>query len=333
MGETKTALVTGGGGFLGFALLKALKERGFALRTINRGVYPELSKLGITVYQGDLADYQTALEAMRGVDVVFHVAAKPGVWGPYREYYEANVQATANIIQACQELGIPKLIYTSSPSVTFGGEDQVNVDESTPYPKEFLAAYPATKAQAEQLVLATNSQALATVALRPHLIWGPGDRHLIPRIVERGRAGRLRLIGDGSKLVDAVYIDNAVEAHLCAWDRLAIGSPIAGKAYFIGNAEPWPMKDILNSILKAAELPPVTKSVSPKAALRIATAIEAIYTFFRIKKEPALTRFTVAQLSTAHWYNPQAAREELGYRPKVSMAEGFERLAQSMART
>ena len=326
----ETIMVTGGGGFLGSALLKSLLKDGHKLRTINRSHYPELDHLDVEVLRGDLADYTTTLEAMRGVHTVFHVAAKPGVWGPYAEYFDANVKATLNILKACRELGIKRLIYTSSPSVTFGGNDQENVDESTPYPKTYMAAYPKTKAQAEQLVLEANDATLATVSLRPHLIWGPGDRHLIPRVIDKAKAGRLRLIGKAGKLVDAVYIDNAVEAHKAAYRRLSIGSTISGKAYFIGNNEPWPMEDIINSILSSAGVAPVRKRISFRTAWCLALAMEKLYTLFRIKGEPALTRFMVAQLNTSHWYNPKASQEELGYFPKVSMKEGFAALKRSL---
>lgn len=326
----ETILVTGGGGFLGFALLKALKKRGYLLRTINRGHYPDLEALDIQVLRGDLADYPTTLEAVRGVDAIFHVAAKPGVWGPYGEYFDANVKSTMNILRAARELGVKKLVYTSSPSVTFAGEDQENVDESAPIPKNFLCAYPETKALAEQLVLEANSPELATVSLRPHLIWGPGDRHLVPRVLDRARKGRLRLIGKEGNLVDAVYIDNAVDAHINAYDRLTSDSKIAGKAYFIGNAEPIAMDVMINEILRAADLPPIRKRVSVKFALLAASFLEWVYRSFRIKSEPPLTRFVVRQLATSHWFNPEAARRDLGYEPKVDMAEGFARLRASL---
>lgn len=327
MGREKI-LVTGGGGFLGKALLLALHKQGrYDLRTLNRGLYPELEALGIECLRGDIADYAVVRQAMDGVDLVFHVAAKPGVWGDYESYHTANVVGTENVLNACHELGIRRLIHTSSPSVVFAGDDQDGVDETVAYPRDFLAAYPKTKAVAERLVLAANSPFLATVALRPHLIWGPGDRHLVPRVLDRARRGRLRLIGDGSPLVDAVYIDNAVEAHLCAMDRLSIGSPIAGKVYFVTNQEPWPLVRILNGILSAATLPPLEKRISMQKALLLGQAFEWFYTFFRIRKEPPLTRFVASQLGTAHWYDPKAAREELGYFPKVSMEEGFRRLA------
>ncbi len=271
--------------------------------------------------------------AAEGCDIIFHVGAKAGVWGSYDEYFTSNVLGTRNVLKACSVHGIRRLIYTSSPSVTFDGKDQEGIDESTPYPQTFEAYYPATKALAEQEVLAANSSELATVALRPHLIWGPGDNHIIPRLLARARQGRLRLIGSGQNKVDAVYIDNAAAAHLCAFDRLAIGSLIAGKAYYITNEEPWPTSQVINGILEAAGLTPVRARIPLRVALLLAAWLEKSYTFFRIKREPPLTRFAVKQLATAHWYETKAAREELGYIPKVSMHEGLEQLAHSFQRT
>jgi nucleoside-diphosphate-sugar epimerase len=174
------------------------------------------------------------IEAVRGVDVVIHAAAKAGVWGPYETYRQANVQATNLIISACRQAGVKHLVYTSSPSVVFDGRDESGINESTPYPEKYLTPYPQTKALAEQNVLKANGSELVTVALRPHLIWGPGDHHLIPRILSRAKQGKLKLVGDGSNKVDSTYIDNAAHAHLLAADQLVakgLEAPCAGKAY------------------------------------------------------------------------------------------------------
>jgi nucleoside-diphosphate-sugar epimerase len=318
--------VTGGGGFLGKALVSELIALGHTIHTLNRGHYPELEKKGVRCFQGDLADQAVVKEAARGCTTVFHVAAKAGLWGAYADYYKANVIGTQNVLLACRALGIPRLIHTSSPSVTFGGSDQEGIDESSPLPAHYMAAYPATKALAEKMVLAASSPELATVALRPHLIWGPGDNHIMPRLLDRARQGRLRLIGEAGKKVDAVYIDNAVQAHLCAYDRLQKGSPIDGKVYFVTNDEPMPLEDIINSILKAAGLHPVSKRISARAAYGLGATLEIVYRLLCLKNEPVLTRFAAKQMSTAHWYNTRAAQEELGYRPRVTMQDGFERL-------
>lgn len=227
------ALVTGGGGFLGGAIVRQLVARGDDVRSFSRNIYPALTKLGVEQSVGDLVDAQAVGQAAAGCDIVFHVGAKVGAWGPYEAFYAANVLGTLHIIQACRENGIKRLVHTSSPSVVFNGRDMEGVDESTPYAEHFQAPYPETKARAEKMVLEANSDGLATVALRPHLIFGPGDPHLLPRIVVKAKAGKLRIIGNGDNKIDIVYVDNVANAHILAGDKLCPRSPIAGKTYFI----------------------------------------------------------------------------------------------------
>jgi nucleoside-diphosphate-sugar epimerase len=322
------ALVTGGGGFLGGAIVRRLVERGDSVRSLSRGDYPDLRALGVETLRGDLADREITSRAVEGVDVVFHVAAKAGIWGPRAEFVLANVEGTRNVVEACRVHGIRKLVFTSSPSVVYGGGDLEGVDESTPYPSRFAAFYPETKAEAERIVLARNEPNLATVALRPHLIWGPGDNHLIPRILARAREGTLRKIGKRANLVDSIYIDNAVDAHLLAAERLEPGSPIAGRAYFLSQGEPWPLWDLVNAILRAAKLPPVERSVPLWAAQTIGFVLETAHRTLRLPGEPRMTRFLAHQLGTAHWFNIDAARRDLGYSPTVSIEEGLGRLGE-----
>lgn len=320
------ALVTGGGGFLGGAIVQHLLEAGYAVGSFSRGSYPQLLKLGVKVLQGDLADAEAVQEACRDCQIVFHVAAKAGIWGDAEAYYQTNVTGTENVIAACRTLGISRLVYTSTPSVVFDGHDLEGVDERVPYAEHYKAAYPATKATAERLVLAANNESLGTVALRPHLIWGPGDTHLVPGIIARGRKGRLRRVGHTSKLVDFTYIENAAQAHLLAGDRLSPGSPIAGKAFFISQGEPVPLWDFINRILKAAHLPPVSRTISPDFAYAAGWLCELLYRTLRLRGEPPITRFLAEELATSHWFNIAAAREELGYQPRVSVEEGLKRL-------
>jgi nucleoside-diphosphate-sugar epimerase len=321
------ALVTGGGGFLGGAIVRRLRERGDSVHSFSRRRSPELDALGVTQHQGDLADPIAVARAATDCDLVFHVAAKAGVGGRYRDYHRVNVVGTANVLTACRHHGIARLVYTSSPSVVFDGRDMAGVDESVPYPSHYEAAYPRTKAIAERMVLHANGPTLATVALRPHLIWGPGDNHLIPRLLARARAGRLRRIGRESKLIDHVYIDNAADAHLLAADGLTPGSPIVGKAYFITQGEPMPLWDLVNRILAAAGLGPVTRSMPARLAYAAGGIMEMIYGVFWPREEPPLTRFVARELATAHWFDITAARRDLGYEPKVSLDEGLRRLA------
>ena len=281
---------------------------------------------GVETIRGDLADGSTVARAVEGCDVVFHVAAKAGVWGSFASYHRPNVVGTANVIAACRGNGVGRLVFTSSPSVVHGGGDLEGVDESAPYPARHAAPYPATKAEAERLILKANGTGLATVALRPHLIWGPGDNHLIPRIVARAKAGKLRRIGRRPVLVDSTYIDDAATAHLLAADRLAEGSPIAGKAYFVSQGEPWPLWDLVNGLLAAMGERPVTRSVPEGVAVLAGLVLETTHRLFRREGEPMMTRFLAHQLATAHWFAIDAARRDLGYRPSVTIAEGLARL-------
>ena len=321
------ALVTGGGGFLGGAIVRQLLQAGYRVRGFSRGRYPDLEALGVEQHQGDLADLAALGRACRDCAIVFHVAARAGLAGRWLDYYRANVIGTRNVVRACRDQGIPRLVCTSSPSVVFDGRDMAGVDESVPYPRHHEAHYPRSKAIAERYVLSANSPDLATVALRPHLIWGPGDNHLVPRILARARAGRLRRVGHESKLVDSVYVDNAADAHLLAAERLSFGSPVAGRAYFISNGEPLPIWDLVNRILAAGGLGPVTRSVPERLAWLGGALCELLYATFWPHREPPMTRFLARELATAHWFDLTAARRDLGYVPRVSIDEGLLRLA------
>jgi nucleoside-diphosphate-sugar epimerase len=320
------ALVTGGGGFLGKAIVRLLLERGWEVASFSRAAYPELDRLGVEQHRGDLADAPAVAAAAAGCDTVFHVAARAGVWGAYADYFRANVIGTENVIAACRCHGIGRLVHTSSPSVVFDGTDIEGGDESLPYPGRFEAPYSETKALAERLVLAANDGELATVALRPHLIWGPEDNHLVPRIVARGRAGRLRRVGTRPCPVDSVYVDNAAEAHVLAAERLEPGAAPAGRAYFISNGEPLPLWELVDRILAAAGVPPVARTVSPTTAYAAGWLLEKLYGALRIGAEPPMTRFLARELATAHWFDISAARLDLGYAPRVSIDEGLDRL-------
>jgi olefin beta-lactone synthetase len=290
----------------------------------------ELAQLGVEPVRGDIADYRAVESAAAGCDAVIHAAAKAGVWGPYLEYYDTNFIGTQNVVNACRRHEISRLVYTSTPSVAFAGADQDGANESAPYPGKFLAHYPKTKAMAERLVLSANGPKLAAVALRPHLLWGPNDTQLVPRILDRARAGKLRIVGSGQQQIDATYIDNAALAHVLALDRVAPGAACAGKAYYISNGEPMAIRDVINRILDAAGMPPVTRHVAPGAAYAAGWAMEWAYRLLRRTDEPPMTRFVARQLATAHWYDISAARNDLGYAPAVTMDDGFERLRESL---
>jgi nucleoside-diphosphate-sugar epimerase len=320
-------LVTGGTGFVGRALVERLVERGDRVVVLARGQAGTDLPAGAELHRGDVADMSSVGSASRGCGLVFHVAAKAGVWGPREEYRLANEVGTANVLEACRRHSIPRLVHTSTPSVVFDGTDMEGVDESVPYAPRFEAAYPETKAAAERAVLAANGPDLATVALRPHLVWGPGDRHLVPRLLARARAGSLALVGDGRNRVDATFVDNAVDAHLAAAERLAPGAPCAGRAYFVGNGEPMALRDLVDRILAAAGLPAVTRTVSPGTALLAGAILERLHAWFRPGVEPRMTRFVAREMATAHWFDLGAAKRDLGWTPRVTTDEGMERLA------
>ncbi len=326
-------VVTGGSGFLGGALVRALAARGDRVRSVQRSDCPDLRALGVDVVRADLSDSDAAARALEGADAIVHVAAKAGIWGPRSEFVSANVRATEHVLKACLLHGVPRLVYTSTPSVVHAGGDICGLDESAPVATHFACAYPETKAIAEAMVLAANSHRLATVALRPHLIWGPGDPQLTARVIARARSGRLRLVGGGDKTIDATYIDNAVEAHLAALEHLARGAACAGKAYFIANGEPMPQRDLINGILGAAGLPECRRSISPALAHLAGAICELVWSVLRRAGEPPLTRFVAEQLATAHYFDLSAARRDLGFEPRISTAQGLERLRQSLTRT
>lgn len=327
------ALVTGAGGFLGLYIVEQLVARGDRVRALCRGHYPELERLGVEIIRADLRDRERTVAACHDVDTVFHAAAKAGIWGRWEEYYGINVEGTRHVLEGCFAHEVPRLVYTSSPSVTFDGGDQCGVDESAPYARKWLCHYAETKAEAEREVLAANGRSgVATCSLRPHLIWGPRDNHLVPRLVSRARAGRLIRVGDGTNLIDTIYVENAAEAHLQAADALHLGSPVAGRAYFLSQGEPlscWPWID---QLLALAGLPPVKRSISAGAAWKLGAVMEAVYRTFRIESEPRLTRFLAAQLSTSHYFNIDRARADFGYRPKVSIEEGMRRMTDDLRR-
>jgi nucleoside-diphosphate-sugar epimerase len=322
-------LVTGGGGFLGQALCRGLRARGHDVASFNRGHYPELDALGVEQRRGDLADRDAVLAAAQACDAIFHNAAKAGAWSRHpREFFDANVAGTRHVIDACRAHGIGRLVYTSTPSVTHRATAPVaGLDASqVPYGEHLKSPYAETKKIAEQLVLAANDAALAVVALRPRLIWGPGDNQLLPRIVERARTGRLKLVGDGSNIVDTTYIDNAADAHLAAFDALAPGAACAGRAYFISNGDPRSMRETLTALLDAAGAPPPSGTIPFRVAYAIGAACEAAWNLLPLHGEPPMTRFLAEQLVTTHWYSMAPAKRDFGWAPRVSFEDGLRAL-------
>jgi nucleoside-diphosphate-sugar epimerase len=314
------ALVTGGGGFLGRAIVEALLAEGHEVTSVSRGEHPELAALGVRHVRADLADSDAMRNAFRGQETVFHTAAKAGVWGPWADYERANVTATRNVIAACERHRVPRLVFTSSPSVVFDGRDQLDASNELPYSRRFLAHYPRSKAQAEQLVLATNGRwGLATCALRPHLIFGARDPHLVPRVIERARAGRLAIVGAGDNLVSLTEVGNAAAAHLDAARTLALGAPHAGRAYFVNQREPVRLWDWIGELLDALEVARPTRRVGEGAAYAAGATLELLWTLLRLRGEPPMTRFVARQLAHSHTYDLGPAQRDFGYRERTDM--------------
>lgn len=325
-------IVTGGGGFVGKAVVRLLMARGIGVTVIGRNDYPEVRQMGATVARGDIRDPQFLATVFRGHDTVFHVAAKAGIWGDYQDYFSINVQGTENVLAACRASGIRRVVYTSTPSVVFRGGDLAGVDEGAPYADRFLCHYAATKVLAEKMVLGANGRKLLTTALRPHLVWGPGDTNLIPRLLARGRSRQLKIVGAGENLVDISYIDNVATAHLLAAENLENSASAAGQAYFISQGEPVNLWNWINELFTRLEIPRVTRQVSFSKAYAGGFVFEKLYSLLGRSEEPPMTRFLAEQLAKSHWFSLEKARRDFGYRPEVSTAEGVDRLVAWLGR-
>jgi nucleoside-diphosphate-sugar epimerase len=319
------ALVTGGGGFLGRYVVDQLLERGDEVRVFARGSYPELSKAGVLLFRGDLQDLRQVIRACAGVDVVFHVASKTGAWGPWDEFYGTNFVGTGNVLAACRKQDVPRLVYTSSPSVVFDNRPHEGADESLPYPDRYENHYSHTKARAEQLVLAANSSDLLTVSLRPHLVFGPRDNHLLPGLIARARTGKLPQVGDGTNRVDLTYVEDAARAHLLAADALQPGSPVAGSIYFISQDEPVNLWAFVRELAAALDLPPIRRRLPLPLVRAAGGVLELAYRALPLRGEPFITRFLASEVAMSHYYDISRAKRDLGYAPRFTMQEALQR--------
>lgn len=351
------ALVTGGTGFLGSHLVDRLLAAGRPVTVVSRQRRPELVARGVRVVVGALHDPAVCADAVQDVSTVFHVAARVGVWGRHEDFFRDNVVATETLLDAARTAGVARFVHTSTPSVVYNGRDLAGADESLPLTTRCPSPYPLTKAIAERRVLDANAPGFATVALRPHLIWGVGDPHLVPRLLARARSGRLRIVGSGRNRVDMVHITNAVDAHLAAERALEAcharsdiapgtdsrichslsdtrpgGGGAAGRAYFITNGEPVVLWEWINGLLAALGERPITRRISLPVATAVGAACELAWRALPLQGEPPLTRFVAAELAKDHWFNIEAARRELGYQPKVTMAAGTEELVAHLKR-
>src|SRR5262245_16842998 len=319
-------LVTGGNGFLGRALVSELKGRGHQVSSAGRRPSPELAAKGVRTLTCDLRNREHVERAIEGHEAVVHAAALTGIHGSREDFERTNVEGTRFVLEACRASGVRTLVYTSSPSVVFDGRDHRGADESLPYPRRYLAAYPATKAAAEREVLAANGPRLATLALRPHLVLGPGDQNLMPRLVARARAGKLAVVGDGRNEVSFTWLDNAAAAHADALERLEPGGKGAGRAYFVAQKEPVALWTWLAELFRSAGIPPPARHVPRTLAYLGGTLCELAWKLARRSSEPPMTRFLALQLATSHSYAIAALERDLGYAERVTTAEATERL-------
>ncbi len=344
------AFVTGASGFIGGQLVARLLAAGRPVRALSRQPLPELTARGAEVIVGDLDNLAALVQGCTGATTVFHAAGRVGVWGPAREFFHVNVEGTGNVLVACRAARVPRLVYTSSPSVVYQGGDLAGVDESAPLCTAAPCAYPTSKAAAERLVRAAHGPDFATVSLRPHLVWGPGDKNVVPRVLSLARQGRLKIIGHGRNRVDVTHIANVIDAHLLAERALDGGGGVpslriaedegarapglaGGQAYFITNGEPVVLWDWINRLLRGVGIPEITQHVPLAAAYAAGGIMEALWRVLPLKGEPPMTRFVAKEMATDHWFNISAARRELGYSPRVTMSAGTEELIEHLKRS
>jgi nucleoside-diphosphate-sugar epimerase len=315
-------LVTGASGFLGRAVAASIVAAGHEVSCFQRrpsGV------AGAADVLGSITDPAAVARAVAGVDAIVHLAAKVSLAGAPAEFEAVNVGGTRALIDAARAAGVPRLVFVSSPSVAHAGTSITGSDALPADPAHARGDYARTKAAAELLALAADSPELRVVAVRPHLVWGPGDTQLIARIVERARAGRLPLLGHGAALIDSTYIDNAAGAIAAALERV---DAVHGNAYVITNGEPRPVAELLGGICAAAGVPRPAWSVPAGVARAAGSVIEAAWRVFPGADEPPMTRFLAEQLSTAHWFDQRRTRADLHWTPTVTLDEGLARLAE-----
>jgi len=318
-------LVTGGTGFLGSHLVAALLRAGHRVAIAGRDFahVGNLLAAGATRIPLDLRDRAAVVAACAGMDAVYHVGALSAPWGPRADFVAANMDGTAAIVEGCRASRVGRLIYVSSPSVVFDGRDHVNASEAMPYPRHFTSTYAWTKKVGEDLV---NASGLPFVIIRPKAIFGPGDRALLPRLLEAARRGRLPQIGDGRNLVDLSYVENVVHALMLALDSRAA----LGKTYFITNGEHVPLWPTIREVLQQLGIAAPRRAIPIWAALTAVGLMEARAALTH--REPLLTRYTVAILVRTQTYDISAAQRDLGYMPAISVNEGIARIVYALSK-
>lgn len=329
-----TTLVTGGSSLIGAGVINALLERGSDVVALQRRLVDDfVDDDRVEQVLGDVRDGDAVLSAAHRCDSVVHLAAKVGVVGEWESYRSVNVDGTLNVLAAARAHNIAKVVHVSSPSVAHGGEPIVGEGAAPAVTGRSTGWYAESKARAEIAALDAADDDVGLVAIRPHLVWGPGDTQLVGRIVQRAVDGRLALVGGGRAMVDTTYIDNAVSALVAALDAVEPGAVCSGRAYVIANGEPRPIRELVAGICAAAGVNFAPREIGLSAARRIGAIVERVWPRLPDRArggeiEPPLTQFLAEQLGTAHWFDPRPARDDLGWKPHVSIDDGLERLTQ-----
>ena len=324
-------LITGAGGFLGRYIVKLLQAKGHIVYGLGRHEHQDLIDQGVKWFKADIRNYEQVLNATKDVDAIIHCASKIAMWGEWQEFLAINVEGTKNLLKAAKQNKVKKFVYTSTPSVVFGRESIEGGNETLPYPENSVSLYGRSKAIAENEVLTTDQNKLLTCALRPHLIFGPGDDHLVPRLVDAAQSNRLKIIGDGTNQVDVIAVENAALAHVQALEALSTESQVKGQAYFVAQETPVKLWDFTNELLRIHKTKPVTKKISFKLAYAIGLIFEMMAKFFDYKKDKLpMTRFVAMQLSKSHWYKHDKAKEHFGYHPKLSTQDALKNYEESL---
>ena len=323
-------LVTGTGSLLLGGIASELVRRGDDVVCLQRRSSAFVGHQNAHQVLADICDADAVAQAAQGCDAIIHGAARVGIVGSQKEFFDTNVTGTKNILQAAEQHSISRLVFVSTPSVAHTGDSLIGAPAGEAEIGRSRSYYAESKAIAERTVLNARNEHLAVVAIRPHLVWGPGDTQLVGRIVERAASGHLAVIGTGNALVDSTYIDNAISAHIAALDALHIGSACDGKAYVISNGEPRTVNELMRSMCGAAGIPFEPRHVSLAMGIRLGSVIERLWPLMK-SSEPPLTRFVAEQLGTAHWFDQREVQQDLGWTPQVSLDEGFQRLTQWFA--
>ncbi|WP_144791911.1 NAD(P)-dependent oxidoreductase [Kocuria palustris] len=324
-GSGRTVLVTGASGMLGGAVARLLRDRGWTVRVLQRRPAAIAAEDGVEQVLGSITDMDAVHKALQGVDDVVHLAAKVSFAGEWDEFVFTNITGTHILLESARKAGAENFVFVSSPSVAHAGVSISGDGAGPANPYKARGNYARSKAAAELLALEADSEALRVTAVRPHIVWGPGDTQLVERIVDRAARGRMPLLDDGTALIDTTYIDNAAEAIVRALERIEVSH---GEPFVVTNGQPRPVGELIGMMCRAGSVPPPQRKVPAKLARFAGRVIEKVWARFPGEDEPPMTEFLAEQLSTAHWFSQKRTHEVLGWEPSVSIEEGMRRLKQ-----